>query len=268
MTIQALKQNKIKSAEGFVNPVLKEIIGTGTCTKPNGELCEIAGHITPGVGQFLQKLIREMQPVKTLEVGLGFGVSAMYICDALPKTPQTCHIVIDPYQDTDQKGSWEGVGLHNLKKAGYAEIIKFYQFPSYQVLPKLLEEGHKIDFAFIDGWHTFDFTLVDFFYVDKMLRIGGVIAFDDADWPAIHKLCRYIATNLSYQVVGTENRANSRLTFKRRILRVICKAFPSLRHLFNPEIMQSDAELGLFGRCVVFRKLSDDARRWDSHNDF
>src|SRR2546430_2562648 len=34
--------------------------------------------------------------------------------------------------------------------------------------PKLLARNEKIDFAFLDGQHTFDYVLVDFFYVDKI----------------------------------------------------------------------------------------------------
>jgi hypothetical protein len=28
--------------------------------------------------------------------------------------------------------------------------------------------GVQVDFAFMDGWHTFDYTLLDFFYTDKL----------------------------------------------------------------------------------------------------
>jgi len=40
-----------------------------------------------------------------------------------------------------------------------------------------LARGVKIDFAFVDGWHTFDYTLIDFFYIDKILRSGGLVSF-------------------------------------------------------------------------------------------
>jgi len=37
----------------------------------------------------------------------------------------------------------------------------------FKVLPRLLESGKKIDFAYIDGWHTFDYTLLDWCYIDR-----------------------------------------------------------------------------------------------------
>jgi Methyltransferase domain len=56
--------------------------------------------------------------------------------------------------------------------------------------PGLLEEGIKPDFAFVDGMHTFDYAFTDFFFLDKMLKPGGVIIFDDLGYPSIRKLCR------------------------------------------------------------------------------
>jgi len=44
-------------------------------------------------------------------------------------------------------------------------------------------QGERIDFAFIDGAHTFDHVLVDFFYIDRMLNVGGIVAFDDVGFP-------------------------------------------------------------------------------------
>jgi len=32
-----------------------------------------------------------------------------------------------------------------------------------------------VDFAFIDGNHVFEYVLVDFFLIDKLLRPGGAI---------------------------------------------------------------------------------------------
>ena len=39
------------------------------------------------------------------------------------------HIIIDLYQHSDLS---EGIGLANLRRAGYAEMIDFYEVFSYQ----------------------------------------------------------------------------------------------------------------------------------------
>ena len=107
--------------------------------------------------------------------------------------------MIDPQQHGP---SWRGIGLANVLRAGYGHFTRLIEEPSYRALPELERSGQHIDFAFIDGWHTFDFGLVDFFYIDRMLNVGGVVAFDDANWPAIRKLCRFVNTNLSYSLLA------------------------------------------------------------------
>ena len=83
-------------------------------------------------------------------------------------------------------------GLHNVKRAGFGNRYSFHAEPSQVVLPRLAAAGSRFQFAFIDGWHTFDHTLVDFFFIDKMLDIDGIIVVDDVDYPSIRRLCHFI----------------------------------------------------------------------------
>jgi len=53
----------------------------------------------------------------------------IYICEALREVNAAKHIIIDPYQHSDLS---EGIGLANLRRAGYAEMIDFYEVFSYQ----------------------------------------------------------------------------------------------------------------------------------------
>ncbi len=65
---------------------------------------------------------------------------------------------------------------------------------SYIALPALLKKA-KFDFIFIDGWHTFDYTLIDFFYSLELLNDGGIIIIDDALHKGVSKCVKYIETN-------------------------------------------------------------------------
>ena len=247
-----------------MNPVLDEILKTRKVLSPSGELYDLHSEIAPNEGQFIQKLILEHKPVQTLEVGLAFGISSLYICDVLEKRPDRRHIIIDPYQQIE----WKGIGLHNLKRAGHIENIEFYDKLSMVILPKLLEKGLKIDFALIDGSHMFENVLVDYYFIDQMLRVGGVIVFDDLDWPAVRKVCRFIMRNSHYRVIGTSEPAAIGLSWKWKFVNIFKNSFPCFaERIFKPEIIKTDAELGLHGSCVAFQKESN-KRDWKNFYDF
>ena len=158
-------------------------------------------------------------------------------------------------------GRVEGVGLANLRRAGYSHLIRFIEEPSYRGLAELERSGQIIDFAFIDGHHAFDYALVDFFLIDRMLRPGGIVAFDDAGWPAVRKVCRFVRTSRAYKVIpGPDDVQEASL--KRRAAERIAGFWP-FRRLARPEISVPDSELGLAGSCIAFRKEGDDNRSWE-----
>lgn len=251
-----------------MNPVLAEILETGHVRTTDGETIQLHSHIPPEEGRFLQEIICETKSTVSLEVGLAYGISALFICDALQKKAKTRHIVIDPHQ---MNGWWNGIGINNLRRAGYEEIIEFYGLPSHLALPQLAAQQIEIDFAFIDGWHTFDHTLIDFFYIDKLLRVGGVVALDDGHYQSIRKLCRFIATNRSYSVLRClRHDLHRKLSVKRRILRRAGSFSKTVGRLLKSEFLEPDIELGLVpgSRCIAFRKEAHDTRRWDFHREF
>ena len=253
-----------------MNSVLEEIVTTGLTRTTGGEKVEVKPEsISPKEGRYLQQIIADLNPATTLEIGMAYGVSSLYICDALKIRDNTRHIIIDPQ---DSKMPWFRIGLNNLKEAGYEDIIEHRDMKSHTALPQLAANGQRIDFAFIDGWHTFDYAFVDFFYIDKMLRTGGVVVFDDADWPSIRKLCRYIATNQSYSVVEPMYPINNdKKSIKRSLVNKLLTmpaTAEKMRYYFNPEVLETDLDLGLNGSCIALKKESEDTRRWDFHKSF
>jgi len=247
-----------------MNDVLSKILDTGYTLDAAGTGTVTAVSIDEG--RWIQHLVRHLDPTATLEVGLAYGISALFICDALNIREQTQHIVIDPNQNGGPWGhSWEGMGIANLRRAGFGKIIRLIEEPSYRALAALEKSGQRLDFAFIDGWHTFDFTLLDFFFIDKMLNVGGVIAFDDANWPAVRKVCRFVKTNLSYSIAGTVGATNKSPSLKRRLAKQVFRYEP-FRSLVKPQFLLSDADLN--ASSITFRKDANDSRRWDHFVDF
>jgi len=117
--------------------------------------------------------------------------------------------------------------------------------------------GTKIDFAFIDGMHTFDYTLIDFFYIDRLLNAGGVIVFDDLCIPAVNKVCRYALTNRAYSLFEIQDLP--RLSLNKKLLLSMPFLSKKIKNYFNQEFLMPDYMLGLSNRYyVAIKKDRDD----------
>ena len=245
-------------------PVLEAILKSQTVQSDDGSALPLHSAIGSEEGELLQKLVMELQPAVTLEVGLAYGISALFICEALSRIDGARHIVIDP----GQYSSWGGIGLANLEKAGFHSLVDFRCSESQIVLPQLAAQGVQIDFAFIDGFHTFDHTLVDFFFVDKMLKPGGVVVFDDANWPGIHKVCKFIATNRGYRVRAALG--GSKPTIGTRLLTLLAKRVSPLQRMLRHKFSEPDEQFGFSwnSEMMAFEKLEHDQRNWDFDRDF
>lgn len=253
-----------------MNKVLKRIVETGQFEGPKGQTLSVRAHILQDQGEYLQRIVREVNPTISIETGFAYGISAMYICDALKISPETKHIVIDSHQNTEV---WDfGAGLNNLKSAGYGDVVELYEVESQIALPQLDASGLKIDFAFIDGGHTFDACLLDFLYIDRMLRVGGIVVFDDTNWPSVEKACRFILSNRNYSLYSSLAPINrQKLSTKRKLLiraaRMASRYSNGVKRLFNPEIFVDEKDFGpKMSRSLALRKEADDTRGY-SQND-
>jgi predicted O-methyltransferase YrrM len=146
----------------------------------------------------------------------------------------------------------------NAQRAGLADRVRLIEAPSYEALPSLLKERAKLDFAFIDGMHTFDYALLDFFYVDKLLSPGGYVAFDDLWMPAIRKVIAFVLRNRSYELVKLEARSS----FQQQTGTIL------RRFLQNPFEQHTSAIKLIPENICLLRKLSNDKRKWDFHRSF
>lgn len=209
--------------------------------------------INAEIGALLQSLIEKKHPVVTMEIGLAYGLSALYICEALARVGGKRHIAIDAFQNS----SWEGIGIHHLRSAGFGDLVELREELSQDALPRMVAEGIKVDFAYIDGTHTFDQKIVDFYYVDRILNIGGVIAFDDCDWPSIHQVCRFIATNRPYRVCGST--AGTSPGARGRLVKWAARRSKNLRLIVKPQMLYPDEDYGITAasRCIAFEKLDE-----------
>jgi len=154
--------------------------------------------ISPGEGEALRRWVLRENATKTIEIGLGFGLSALHICDALICSghPQVQHVVLDPFQDE----GFANCGLQALKEAGVASLVEFHDQISQIALPALLKDGRKFDLAFVDGNHRFDAVFLDLFYLGRLLPKGGIILLDDYDLPGVRRAVSFYLNNLNWRV--------------------------------------------------------------------
>lgn len=144
--------------------------------------------------------------VRTLETGLGFAISTLFICEGLlANGPGGRHVASDPYQFEGlpiHRTTYAGVGLQILEDAGVRDLVEFYPEESQITLPRFLAEGRRFDLAFIDGNHRFEGVLLDLLYAGRLLKEGGVVFVDDAHLPGVGKAISFCLRNLAWTGEG------------------------------------------------------------------
>jgi predicted O-methyltransferase YrrM len=191
------------------------------------------------------------------------GISSLFIASALQANGTGRHFAIDPFQSSD----WDRMGLELLKIAGLDSWVEVIEKPSHQALPQLEQAGVRAQFIFIDGSHLFDYVMTDFLCADRVLDVGGLIAFDDSDWPAIESAIRYIIANRHYQVAFPDvviERTMFHPRLPARLLRATGRRIPKLGEKLRSDFLTPSYELGIRGRCVVLRKMAADDRNSQS----
>ncbi len=232
--------------------VIEEIRRKRTVTSPDGQTYPIQNcPIDAAEGRFLSEFIASRpEIIRTLEVGCAYGVSSLHIASALAGRPGAHHLIIDPFQST----TWSGIGVANLERAG----VNFYELReeySEIALPQLLKEGAEFDLAFIDGWHTFDQTIVDMYYTNRLVKLGGYIIIDDADWAGVAKAISYFAKYPCYKIVGGASAPVLRLAH------LVAKVFKPVAEALFPRWLY-DRYYGVvkYPTMVALQKVAEDER--------
>ena len=149
-------------------------------------------------GRFLAELASKPQVRNTIEVGCANGISSIYICSGISTKATPSHTAIDPFQTS----TYHGRGIANVGHAGFP-FFEVIEQPSEIALPDLLKSGKLYDMALIDGLHTADQTLLDFYYLDRMIPTGGILVIDDVNARAVNKIVHYVSTYPNYRLIGT-----------------------------------------------------------------
>ena len=151
-------------------------------------------------GEALRDWVIREDARHTIEVGLGYGLSALFICEGLLTNgaPDAHHIGLDPNEAT----RFANCGLQFLEEAGVSHLIEFLPTASEIALPRFLAEGRRFDLAFVDGNHRFDGVFLDLIYLGRLVRPAGVIVVDDFQLPSVLRAVSFCTSNLRWTVEG------------------------------------------------------------------
>src|SRR5215469_1984360 len=154
--------------------------------------------VSAAEGQAIRRWVIAEHAAVTIEIGLGYGISALFACEGLLAvgSARARHVVIDPHQAT----RFSGLGLQFLDDAGLAGLIELHAEESQTVLPRLLGEGCRFDLAVVDGNHRFDAVFVDMYYLGRLLRPGSIIFLDAYQLPGVARAAAFFITNLGWAV--------------------------------------------------------------------
>jgi predicted O-methyltransferase YrrM len=242
-----------------VSLIIDEIYRTGVVHDASGNEYKLSSEVASVEGDYLYRLISSDSSVtKTLEVGCAFGLSSLHICEALRSRPEASHTIIDPRQ----MDVWHGVGVTHLERAG----IDFYSLisePSELALPNLLRsQPEGFDFVFIDGWHTFDQTMLDIFYANRLVREGGYIVIDDCNWASVSAAVSYYVNYPAYELLRKP--ALTARTWRLRVARAGRTALPpGVAHMVLPGgIYDRIYRRMQYPSMVALKKVAKDTRGW------
>jgi predicted O-methyltransferase YrrM len=149
-------------------------------------------------GEALRQWVIREGARHTIEVGLGYGVAALFTCEGLfaNGAADAHHLVLDPNQTT----RFANCGLQFLEEAGVSHVIEFLPAASEVALPSFLAEGRRFDLAFVDGNHRFDGVFLDLIYLGRLVRPAGVIVVDDFQLPSVLRAVSFCTSNLRWTV--------------------------------------------------------------------
>jgi predicted O-methyltransferase YrrM len=186
------------SALRRVRGVIERLVRGGTAVaRSDGTLHSIFPvAVYAAEGEALREWVLREGATRAIEIGLGYGISALHICEGLlgNADPVARHVALDPYQAT----RFADCGLQFLEEAGIAQMVEHHAEESQIALPRFLDEARRFHLAFVDGNHRFDGVFLDLVFLGRLVRAGGIVFVDDYQLPAVARAASFCVTNLGW----------------------------------------------------------------------
>lgn len=123
-------------------------------------------------GRLLFRLIEYFKPETIIELGTSVGISTLYIAMARPEA------IVFTIEGCTTKSEQASVNFGQLEVKNVIQHIGRFDL----VLPDVIKQAGKLDFAFIDGNHTYEATLANFESLLQISHNDTVFVFDDIHW--------------------------------------------------------------------------------------
>src|ERR1700680_170773 len=144
--------------------------------------------VSPGILRWIANRIGE--DTVTVETGAGYTT---VVFAALSKH-HYCYTFLQPEVDKI-RAYLTKIGISNDK-------VTFVVGSTDETLSGLDVET-KIDFAYIDGCHGYPFPALDWNYIDKCMKIGGIVGMDNAELRPVREHCEFLEENGQYRLIHT-----------------------------------------------------------------
>jgi predicted O-methyltransferase YrrM len=148
---------------------------------------DAGGGTSPARGEKIHNFVREQAFENCLELGFAHGVGSVYIASALEANGRGHLASVDIPSALER----QPLASDLLDRAGLSHRVSLVIEPTsytwflHRMLRERLRESTiepLFDFVFVDGAHTWDVDGFAFLLVDKLLKPGGWILFDDLHW--------------------------------------------------------------------------------------
>lgn len=125
----------------------------------------------PIQGDLYAWLVEQRRPETVVEFGSGFGVSGMYFAAGL-EANQCGHLYSFEINER-----WAQVAEHAI-----AEISRRFTLTRGSFEDHVHVVPGRIDLAFVDGIHTYDFVMKQWQILQPRMSPGGLVLFDDISY--------------------------------------------------------------------------------------
>lgn len=171
-----------------MNPFTEMLVQDSPCfhSQRDGGVCSWAGNINR-----LNDIEGIIQPgMNTVETGSGYS-TVVFLASGCNHTTLTydgreidrIHLYCDTKSISTEK--------HCYLVGDSTETVK--------------EVSGNFDLIFIDGAHRFPHPIIDWFYLNKMLNVGGITIIDDTDIMACHILSKFLLSDPGHELIKIQD---------------------------------------------------------------